>query len=229
VTADVDIARIAAVIGHRTRVAMLSALHEGTPLPAGELARRAGVAASTACEHLAHLVDAGLVDVEPRGRHRFYRLAGDEVARAWEALSLLAPRQEVHTLQAASVGAALTEARTCYDHFAGRLGVAVTDALIGTGVLVERDGGFVLGKRRAPLTALGVEVHSLRGRRPLVLRCIDWSERRPHVAGALGAAIVARCLGRGWVERLPSTRAVRVTEAGVEAFRAALGLDFGAR
>jgi DNA-binding transcriptional ArsR family regulator len=229
VNADVDIARIATVIGDRARAAMLSALHEGTPLPGGELARRAGIATSTASEHLARLVDAGLVRAERRGRHRFYALARDEVAHAWEALALIAPPKEVRTLRAASVGAALAEARTCYDHLAGRLGVAVTDALLAAGALDDRDGGLSLGEERSPLATLGVDVEALRGRRPLVLRCIDWSERRPHVAGALGAAIAARCLERGWIERLPSTRAVRITEAGRKGFKRALGLDPPAR
>jgi len=157
------------------------------------------------------------------------RLASEDVARAWEALSLIAPPKEVRTLRAAAVGTALAQARTCYDHLAGRLGVAVTDALLGAGAVVDRDGGFLLGSKRGSLDALGVDVDSLSGRRPLVLRCIDWSERRPHIAGALGAAIAASCLERGWVERLPSTRAVRVTEAGREGFRAALGLDLDAR
>src|SRR5690348_6171067 len=164
---------------------MLSALHEGSPLPGGELARRAGIASSTASEHLAQLVDAGLVRGERRGRHRFYALAGDDVARAWEALALIAPPKEVRTLRAASVGAALAEARTCYDHLAGRLGVAVTDALVAGGALDDRDGGLALGEEHTQLAALGIDVAAQRGRRPLVLCCIDWSERRPHVAGAL--------------------------------------------
>lgn len=229
VDADVDIAGIATVIGDRARAAMLSALHEGSALPGGELARRAGVAPSTASEHLARLVEAGLVGVERRGRHRFYSLAGDEVAHAWEALALLAPRARVRTLKAASVGAALAEARTCYDHLAGRLGVAVTDALLAAGALDDGDGGLRLGPDRAAFGALGVEVDALRGRRPLVLGCLDWSERRPHLAGALGAAIAGRCLERRWVERLPSTRAVRVTEAGRKGFARALGLDLDGR
>jgi len=228
-TADVDIARVATVIGDRARAAMLSALHEGKPLPGGELARRAGIATSTASEHLSRLVDAGLVRAERRGRHRFYSLAGEDVARAWEALAVIAPPMEVRTLRAASVGAALAEARTCYDHLAGRLGVAVTDALVSAGALDDRDGGLALGEERSALEALGVEVDALRGRRPLVLRCIDWSERRPHVAGALGAAVASRCLERGWIERLPSTRAVRVTRAGRERFFGALGLELAAR
>jgi DNA-binding transcriptional ArsR family regulator len=229
VTSDVDIARIATVIGDRTRAAMLSALHEGAPLPGGELARRAGVTAPTASEHLARLVDARLVSVERRGRHRFYTLAGEEVARAWEALSLIAPQQEVTSLRAASVGAALVEARTCYDHLAGRLGVAVTDRLLATGTLEERDGGFLLGDTGELLPALGIDVADLRGRRPLVLRCLDWSERRPHVAGALGAAIASKCLEQRWIDRLPGTRAVRITEAGREAFAATLGLRLAPR
>jgi len=229
VTADVDIACIATVIGDRARAAMLSALHEGAPLPGGELARRAGIGSSTASEHLARLVGAGLVRAERRGRHRFYSLAGDEVARAWEALAVIAPPKEVRTLRAAAVGAALVEARTCYDHLAGRLGVAVTEALVAAGALDDRGGGLTLGGERGPLADLGVEVEELRSRRPLVLRCLDWSERRPHVAGALGAAIASSCLERGWIERLPSTRAVRVTDAGRMGFSRSLGLDLAAR
>jgi DNA-binding transcriptional ArsR family regulator len=228
-TADVDIARVATAIGDRARAAMLSALHEGKPLPGGELALRAGVASSTASEHLARLVDAGLVRAERKGRHRFYSLAGEDVARAWEALAVIAPPMEVRTLRAASVGAALAEARTCYDHLAGRLGVAVTEALVAAGALDDRDGGLTLGDDRGALEALGVEVEALRGRRPLVLRCIDWSERRPHVAGAVGAAIASCCLERGWIERLASIRAVRVTQAGREGFLGALGLELAAR
>jgi DNA-binding transcriptional ArsR family regulator len=229
VSADVDIARVATAIGDRARAAMLSALHEGTPLPGGELARRAGVTAPTASEHLARLVDTGLVSVERRGRHRFYALAGADVAHAWEALALIAPRQEVTTLRAASVGEAIAEARTCYDHLAGRLGVAVTDRLLAAGALEERDGAFVVGDAAELLPELGIDVHALRGRRPLVLRCLDWSERRPHVAVALGAAIAAACLEHRWIERLPGTRAVRVTGAGRKGFAAALGLDVAPR
>jgi DNA-binding transcriptional ArsR family regulator len=228
-TADVDIARIATAIGDRARAAMLSALHEGKPLSGVELARRAGIARSTASEHLARLVDASLVRAERRGRHRFYSLAGEDVARAWEALAVIAPPVEVRTLRAATVGAALAEARTCYDHLAGRLGVAVTDALVAAGALDDSGGGLALGEERGALEALGVEVDALRGRRPLVLRCIDWSERRPHVAGALGAAIAARCLERRWIERLASTRAVSVTDAGRDGLSAALGLRLAAR
>ena len=229
VTSDVDIAGIATVIGDRTRAAMVSALHEGAPLPGGELARRAGVTAPTASEHLARLVDSGLVSVERRGRHRFYTLAAEEVARAWEALALIAPRQGVTTLRAASVGAALAEARTCYDHLAGRLGVAVADCLLAAGTLEERDGSFVVGDADALLPALGIDVAELRGRRPLVLRCLDWSERRPHVAGALGAAIASTFLELRWIERVPRTRAVRITEAGREGFAATLGLRLAPR
>jgi len=164
VTADVDIARVATAIGHRARATILSALHEGTPRPGGELGRRAGIAASTASEHLAHLVDAGLVAVDRRGRHRFYRLASDDVAHAWEALSLIAPPKEVRTLRAASVGAALAQARTCYDHLAGRLGVAVTDALLGAGAVVDRDGGAARSSRCSAARAAGA--HATNRRRP---------------------------------------------------------------
>jgi lipoyl(octanoyl) transferase len=157
---------------------MLSALHEGSPLSGGELARRAAVAPSTASEHLTRLLDAGLVAGERRGRCRLYRLADDDVARAWETLSVIAPRRHVDSLRTASAGAALVEARTCYDHLAGRLGVAVTEALLSSRALTEQDGVFVLGSNARVFARLGIDVAAIRGRRPLVLRCLDWSERR---------------------------------------------------
>jgi DNA-binding transcriptional ArsR family regulator len=224
---DVDIPRIAELIGVRARAEMLSALHQGRPLPAGELARRAGIAASTASAHLARLVAAGLVSVDRRGRHRFYALASAEVAGAWEALSLIAPLHPARSLRAAATGRALAEARTCYDHLAGRLGVAVTDALLAAGALVEQDGAFVLGRTTDALSTLGVDVTADRGRRPLVLRCLDWSERRPHLAGSLGAAIAGQAFARGWIERLPASRAVRLTAPGRAFLAEALGVDLG--
>ena len=218
-TADVDIAPIAALLGDATRAAIVSALHDGRALPAGELARRAGVTASTASAHLARLVDGGLLALERTGRHRYFRLASPEVAHAFEALAAIAPRVPVRSLRQATIGEALAEARTCYDHLAGRLGVALTAALVRERALVEHDGAFVLGRRVAPVLArIGLELDGLPPRRPAVRRCLDWSERRPHVAGSLGAAICTRALERGWVTRLPGSRAVRLTPAGRRAF-----------
>jgi len=220
--ADADVAPVAALLGDPARARMVQALHDGRALPAGELARRAHVAASTASEHLARLVDGGLLAVERTGRHRYFRLANAEVAHAVEALATIAPRMRPHTLREATAGDALAEARTCYDHLAGRLGVALAEALLAQGAVVDRGDTFALGPNAgAVLELLGVE--ALPRRRPAVLRCLDWSERRPHVAGGLGGAVCAHALAAGWIERLPTSRAVRLTPAGRKGF-ASLGV-----
>lgn len=215
--ADADIASIAVVLGEPARAQMVQALHDGRALPAGELARRAGIRPSTASEHLARLVDSGLVVVEATGRHRYFRLASADVAHAVEALAALAPGRTARSLREAMVGEALAEARTCYDHLAGKLGVALTDGLLRRKALIELDGAFALGPDADRwLDRLGIA--ELPPRRPPALRCVDWSERRPHVAGGLGAALCRRALEAGWVERLPASRAVRLTPAGRTAF-----------
>jgi DNA-binding transcriptional ArsR family regulator len=213
--ADVDIAPIAALLGDTARAAIVGALQDGRALPAGELARRAGVSASTASEHLAKLVAGNLLLSEKSGRHRYFRLAGPEVARVVEALSAIAPRKPVRSLRDATIGSALVEARTCYDHLAGKLGVGISDALLRRGAVVERDGVFELGPGLdGVLATLGLSIEELPSRRPPVLRCLDWSERRPHLAGALGAAICTKAFDAGWIERLPGSRAVQLTADG---------------
>lgn len=214
---DVDIAPVAALFGDPTRAAIVSALNDGRALPAGELARRARVSPSTASAHLARLVAGGILALEPTGRHRYFRLASDDVAHAVEALSAISPRKPVRSLRDATVGEALAEARTCYDHLAGRLGVAIAEALVVRGAVVDDGTAFRLGPGLDETLAL-LGLPALAGKRAPVLRCLDWSERRPHVAGALGAAIQARALERRWVERLPGSRAVRVTQAGRQVF-----------
>ena len=223
VPADADIAPVAALVGDETRAAMLTALHDGRALPAGELARRARVSPSTASAHLARLVDGGLLALERSGRHRYFRLANEDVAHALEALAVIAPPIPVRSLRTAAVGEALTEARTCYDHLAGRLGVTLTSGLLRECALVDRGGAFVLGPRASTvLGRLGVDLEQLPARRPAVRRCLDWSERRPHLAGAAGAALCSRALEEGWVERLPGSRAVRLTPSGRKAFASLL-------
>jgi len=222
VLADVDISPVAALLGDPARARIVQALHDGRALPAGELARRAGVTASTASEHLGKLVEGQLLAVERTGRHRYFRLANAEVARAVEALAAVAPPTVARSLRQATVGEALAAARTCYDHLAGRLGVALADALLEREAIVAVPDGFALGPcLDEVLHAFGVDV--LPQRRQPAVRCLDWSERRPHVGGALGAAICSRALEQRWVERLPGSRAVRLTPAGGEAF-ASLGL-----
>jgi DNA-binding transcriptional ArsR family regulator len=216
----------AALLGDPTRAVMLDVLMDGEARPAGELARRAGIAPSTASEHLARLVEGRLLVVEPRGRERRYRLASADVAEVLEALQRLGSEAPVNSLRTASRNEALRAARTCYDHLAGRLGVAVTDALVARDVLRVRDGSFELTEDGEPfLVHLGVDVAAARGRKRIFARaCLDWSERRPHVAGALGAALADAVLAQGWVRRRPSDRALRITPEGAKALHDLLGV-----
>jgi DNA-binding transcriptional ArsR family regulator len=219
-------AGVAALLGDPARAAMLDALMDGRARPAGELARRAGIAPSTASEHLARLVAGRLLVVEPSGRERRYRLASADVADVLEALSRLGSAAPVDSLRAASRRDALRAARTCYDHLAGRLGVAVTEALVARRVLRARDGSFELNAQgEAFLAELGVDVAGARGRKRVFARsCLDWSERRPHLAGALGAALADAVLDHGWVRRRPDDRALSVTSEGAAALRERLGV-----
>jgi DNA-binding transcriptional ArsR family regulator len=217
--ADVDVSLVARLLADRARARIVSDLHDGREVPAGELARRAGISASTASEHLARLVEGGLLRVTSSGRHRYYRLAGPEVARAFEGLASITPRREVRSLRQSTAAAALANGRTCYDHLAGALGVAVTELLLRRHALVGEGGTLELGPRARPVLAqFGIDVDALPPRRPHVLRCLDWSERRVHVAGGLGAAICDRAFVERWIARLPRSRAVRLTPAGLEAF-----------
>src|ERR671936_3170631 len=205
---DADLAAVGGLLAGPARARTLAALGDGCSLPASALAAEAGVAPSTASGHLARLVDGGLLAAESRGRRRYFRLHGPEVAEALEAIARIAPREPVRSLRQATRADALRAARTCYDHLAGRLGTALMDALL------ER--GFVRDEHVTPagvekLARLGVDLDSIPGRRPLFRSCLDWSERRPHAAGKLGAALAARAFELGWVERLDGTRAVRVT------------------
>jgi DNA-binding transcriptional ArsR family regulator len=217
------IARIAELIGDRARAEMLTALLAGRALAAGELAAAAGITASTASEHLARLGDAGLVVGVRQGRHRYFRLAGPEVAQLIEALAGAAARHTGPPLRPGPRDASLREARVCYDHLAGAQAVRAADALVARGLLVDRDGqwsvaegGLVWFER-----TLGLDVAALRaGRRPLCRSCLDWSERRPHLAGALGAALLERMLALHWARRVEGSRVVRFTPAGELAWRA---------
>jgi DNA-binding transcriptional ArsR family regulator len=213
VIADVDIAKPASLIGDPTRASFLMALSEGRSLPAGELARRAGVTASAASIQLAKLVDGGLLTAEQQGRHRYYSLADPAIAGAIESLAVIAPQRPARSLRQARIGSDLQAARTCYDHLAGELGVSVFDALLRKEILTPELELTAKGSRR--LERLGVEVEAAaQGRRPFARRCLDWSERRHHLAGALGAAFATRFFDLRWIERTRSSRAVRITEAG---------------
>ena len=209
-------AEIAALIGDPARAAMLTGLMDGRALTATELAATAGVTPQTASSHLSRLVDAGLLRVERQGRHRYHRLASPEVARMLEGImqvaSGLAPARPV------VVGprdAALRAARTCYDHLAGRLGVAIADALVAGGQLdFDAEAGIVTDRGLALFRGLGIEADTGRRKRVLCRPCLDWSERRPHLAGVLGAALCAHCFDQGWIRRVSASRAVAVTPLG---------------
>jgi DNA-binding transcriptional ArsR family regulator len=218
--ADVDLAAVASVIGEPSRAAMLDALMSGRALTAGELGRAAGIGRSATSEHLARLIAAGLVEVTVQGRHHYHRLAGPAVGHALEALSHIAPPKRVTSLKDSSRGRSLWQARTCYDHLAGACGVALHDFLLGRGLVAATGPGYAVTAAGEEWFAdLGVDVAAARGRRRAFARpCLDWTERRPHLAGALAAATTQRLMGLGWFARRgEDTRALRVTEAGLEA------------
>ena len=224
---DADVAAAAALIGEPTRATLLLALIEEATLPASELAARARVAASTASEHLARLVAGGLIVGERRGRHRYYHLADPAVAAAVEALSAIAPEKPVRSLREATVGEALRYARTCYDHLAGRLGVELTSSLERDHVLILEGGSYSLGPAaRTRLAELGIDLGKLaQQRRTLVRPCLDWSERRRHVAGALGAALARRLFELEWLRARDGNRSVVVTPLGLAQLRAEFSVD----
>ena len=218
-----DTATIAGLFADSSRVAMLDVLLDGRDHPVGALALVAGIAPSTASEHLGRLEHGGIVVSRREGRQRLVRLAGPSVAAAYEALAGLSREREVAGLRAWTRREELRAARTCYDHLAGRLGVAVAEAALDAGALTE---DHLPGPRaRDWFARLGVDLGALEpGRRPLLRVCIDWTERREHLAGALGAAVCAAVLERGWALRRPSSRALRVTPLGERELRR-LGID----
>jgi DNA-binding transcriptional ArsR family regulator len=226
-------AEIAALAGDPARAAMLHALMDGRALTARELAIAAGVTPQTASAHLARLTVAGLLSVEQQGRHRYHRLASPGVARMMESIMQVAA-DSARARPAMVVGpreAALRAARTCYDHLAGRLGVALADAMVEAGhVELSGDAGMMTHSGMALLGRIGIDLDAIAARRGkhrariLCRPCLDWSERRPHLAGAIGAALCAHCLGAGWLRRGPATRALTVTPKGRQAFRDVFGV-----
>jgi DNA-binding transcriptional ArsR family regulator len=224
--ADADLSAVANLMTAH-RATMLLALLGGRPLTAGELAARAGISASLASSHLSKLLDGGLVTVSLQGRERHYRLAGPHVAEVMEAMLTLAPDRAATTMRESTRGKALRGARTCYDHLAGALGVALTDSLERQGLIEPGGNAYALtgpGERR--LASLGIDAVALREERRAFARpCLDWTERRPHLAGALGAAIASHALDRTWLRQVPGTRALRVTDDGRRGFLDEFGLN----
>lgn len=224
----VDFSVVGRALAAPARSAMLDLLMDGSSRPASELAAVAAVRASTASEHLGVLVEAGLVRVEPRGRQRLYRLADGAVGAVLEQLGQLCPQTEVASLRRSREQRDLARARLCYDHLAGRLGVGVTDSFLARGWLDGPDLAVTNAGRAAladPTSGVEVDIDALaRRRRPVSRACPDWTERRPHLAGSLGAAIATAGFERGWIRRRHSGRGLDLTSVGEQALREAWGV-----
>ncbi|MGO1119063.1 ArsR/SmtB family transcription factor [Rhodovibrionaceae bacterium A322] len=213
-----DIAEIATLIGDPARASMLTALMDGRALTATELSLIAGITPQTASAHLKKMAAASLLSLQQQGRHRYFRLASSEVAQALEALMVLsqkAPRKRLPGPR----DAAMRHARTCYDHLAGERGVAVTDALVKRGYLAPLDQDFqVTAAGEIFFQDLGLDLPALQSkRRAFARQCLDWSERRPHLGGALGAALLTRFEAQGWMAREADSRRVTITAKGDKA------------
>lgn len=215
-----DIAQIAALIGDPARANILTALMAGKALTASELAAEAGVTAQTASSHLARLIDGGLLIQRKQGRHKYFSLAGDEVAGALEALMGLAVSAGHLRARTGPRDAALRRARVCYNHLAGEMGTQLYDSLLARGhVRADGDDLQLTGSGQAMMGDLGIDLAPLaRARAPLCRECLDWSERRSHLAGSLGRALLAHFQQLGWAKRDRETRIVRFTAQGERQF-----------
>jgi DNA-binding transcriptional ArsR family regulator len=221
-----DLARFAALLADGTRAGFCLSLLDGRAWTAGELARSAGVAPSTATGHINQLIAGGVLVERRQGRHRYVQLADARTAELIEAIAGHAPAAARPTsLRSVTIASALAQGRTCYDHLAGRLGVQVTGAMVSRGLLSTEDGFSVTSAGVGWLTELGVDLDGLRrARRPFVRECLDWTERLSHVAGGVGAAVCQAFFEAGWVARTGSSRAVRLTSTGETALHERLGL-----
>jgi DNA-binding transcriptional ArsR family regulator len=223
------IAEIAALLGEPARANIVAALMSGQAMTATELALAGGVAPSTASGHLAKLVEGKLLAIAVQGRHRYYRLASQRVAELLEAVMAVAIDGPARYRPRSCRDEALAAARTCYDHLAGRLGVALADGLAVRGfVVLGTEAGVMTPSGRRFLEDFGVDFRIVDARRRAACRaCLDWSERRYHIGGAIGAALADRCFALGWIERRRDGRALIVTPAGTCGFRDIFGVGAG--
>jgi DNA-binding transcriptional ArsR family regulator len=226
VSRDRDFTAVGRALAVPARSTMCNLLMDGSRRPAGELARLAGVSASTASDHLGVLVGAGLLVCHAHGRHRFYALAGPEIAAALEALGMIAAPAPVAGSRASRQAVHLAAARFCYDHLAGALGTGLTDAWLRDGWLEDPEALVMTPRGAAGLRDLGVDVDAaMAGRRATTRACLDWTERRLHLGGAVGAAVGARFLSAGWVVRHRSGRGLTVTASGDALLRQTIGVE----
>lgn len=215
-----DIALLGAMIGDPARANMLIALMSGKALTATELASEAGITVQTASSHLSKLEGAGLLQQRKQGRHRYFTLADEDVAEVLESLMGLAARRGLMRTRTGPKDPALRHARVCYNHLAGDLGVQLFDSLQQRDLLVGSESDFTLTDAgRAFLDEMGIDVSALeRERRPVCKSCLDWSERRTHMAGALGTAMLTRFMELGWADRVPKSRVISFSAKGQKAF-----------
>lgn len=221
-----SIANIASLIGDPARANMLTALMGGAALTPSELALEAGITKQTASSHLAKLSGSDLVRIEKQGRHRYYRLADKEIASLLENLMGIAARRSPARVRPGPKEPALRHARVCYDHLAGDLGVALYDGLIASRLLRERDDApATTAKGVVAFAKFGIDIDSMNTtNRPLCRACLDWSVRRSHLAGALGAALLTRFYDLGWAKRRRDSRVVEFTPLGEARFRRTFAL-----
>jgi DNA-binding transcriptional ArsR family regulator len=224
-TADVRMAEVAALVGDQARANILSALMGGRALTASELVHAAGVSPQTTSGHLGKLADGCLITCVKQGRHRYYRIATPRVAEMLEGIMAVVADAPPHHRPSSKLDDAMRTARTCYDHFAGKLGVGLTDALCAHGyVALSGEGGEVTDSGVAFLEKFGVDLGAARSRRRIFCRpCLDWTERRPHLGGSVGAALAQRCFDLDWLKRMRESRALTLTPAG----RRGLSQTFG--
>ncbi|URJ47345.1 winged helix-turn-helix domain-containing protein [Paenibacillus polymyxa] len=222
-----NIAMIASLVSEPSRAAILTALLDGRFHTASELAHMAGIKPQTASFHLAKMTEAQVVTVEKQGRHRYFGIQGLEVAQVMESLLSIAPPVPIKSFKHASENEALRLARTCYDHVAGQLGVQLMSSFIQKGILSEdQDGLHITEQGETFFTDFQIDLKKTRQkRRSFSHKCLDWSERRHHLAGALGSALLDRLFELNWIERLPTTRAIRVTADGKRGFKEIFSIE----
>jgi DNA-binding transcriptional ArsR family regulator len=225
-SSSLDVATIAALVGDPARANILCALLDGRALTASELAYAARVSPQTTSGHLGKLAEANLVSALQQGRYRYYRLAHPQVARMLEGIMNVAAMAPPRRRPMSKTVAAMRVARLCYDHCAGLLGVGIADALCHNGLVeLDLDGGLVTAQGERFFTGFGVDVEALRASRRVFCKpCLDWSERRPHLAGSLGAGLARRLFALHWIERQRDSRALTVTRAGERGLREAFGV-----
>ncbi|WP_243296659.1 ArsR/SmtB family transcription factor [Bacillus litorisediminis] len=223
-----NVAEIAALLGETSRATILMSLMDGRFHTASELAYIAAITPQTASFHLAKLAEGRLVNVEKHGRHRYYQIANGEVARILESLLAISPPPEVRSLKQSDQVQLLRKARTCYDHLAGKLGVELTKSMMNAGYLEKEERIFVVThKGEQFFMNFGMDLSKLKKeRRSFSHACLDWSERHHHLAGALGHGLTTRFFDLGWIERIPSTRAVKVTEKGKAGLKQNFNINF---